>query len=96
MTETQRKYNIVFISPAQRRADCYGFEGRNARTPNFDEMSRNGIRWFFRHPVAPWQPLHGRSDDGSYRSPQHGGYPMYPRAAPQTNAAACQRTTTPP
>jgi arylsulfatase A-like enzyme len=37
--------NIVFITSDQQRGDCFGFEGRNVRTPHLDEMARAGTRF---------------------------------------------------
>ena len=37
--------NIIFITSDQQRADCYGFEGRNVKTPHLDEMAKAGTRF---------------------------------------------------
>ncbi len=37
--------NIVFITSDQQRGDCFGFEGRNVRTPHLDAMAHNGTRF---------------------------------------------------
>ena len=37
--------NILFITSDQQRGDCYGFEGRNVKTPHLDEMARTGTRF---------------------------------------------------
>lgn len=37
--------NILFITSDQQRGDCYGFEGRNVKTPHLDEMARDGTRF---------------------------------------------------
>jgi len=37
--------NILLITSDQHRADCYGFEGRNIRTPHLDRMATNGTRF---------------------------------------------------
>ena len=34
--------NILFITSDQQRGDCYGFAGRNIRTPHLDRLARNG------------------------------------------------------
>jgi len=40
-----RPLNIVFITSDQQRGDCFGFEGRNVKTPHLDEMARFGTRF---------------------------------------------------
>ena len=37
--------NILFITSDQQRGDCYGFEGRNIRTPHLDQLARHGTRF---------------------------------------------------
>ena len=37
--------NILFITSDQHRADCYGFRGRNVKTPHLDEMAATGTRF---------------------------------------------------
>ena len=37
--------NILLITSDQQRGDCYGFEGRNIKTPHLDEMARDGTRF---------------------------------------------------
>lgn len=37
--------NILFITSDQQRGDCYGFEGRNIRTPHLDQLASNGTRF---------------------------------------------------
>ena len=37
--------NILFITSDQQRADCYGFEGRNVKTPHLDMLAREGTRF---------------------------------------------------
>ncbi|NKB61749.1 MAG: sulfatase-like hydrolase/transferase [Gammaproteobacteria bacterium] len=37
--------NILLISADQHRADCFGFAGRNIKTPNLDELARGGTRF---------------------------------------------------
>ena len=37
--------NIIFITSDQQRADCYGFEGRQVKTPHLDEMAKAGTRF---------------------------------------------------
>ncbi|MGY9059631.1 MAG: hypothetical protein ACKVHI_07605 [Candidatus Puniceispirillales bacterium] len=32
-----QKPNIIFITSDQQRADCYGFAGRNIKTPHLDQ-----------------------------------------------------------
>lgn len=34
--------NILFITSDQQRGDCYGFAGRNIRTPHLDRLAQNG------------------------------------------------------
>ena len=34
--------NILFITPDQQRADCYGFANRNVRTPHLDALASEG------------------------------------------------------
>jgi len=41
----QRKPNILIITSDQQRGDCYGFEGRNVKTPHLDELARGGTRF---------------------------------------------------
>lgn len=37
--------NIVLITASNHRADCFGFEGRNVRTPHLDRLARSGTRF---------------------------------------------------
>ena len=37
--------NILLISADQHRADCFGFEGRNIKTPHLDQLARDGTRF---------------------------------------------------
>lgn len=37
--------NILLITTDQHRGDCYGFEGRNVKTPHLDDMAANGTRF---------------------------------------------------
>ena len=37
--------NILLITSDQHRADCYGFEGRNIKTPYLDRMAAEGTRF---------------------------------------------------
>ncbi len=37
--------NILFITSDQHRGDCYGFEGRNIKTPHLDAMAAAGTRF---------------------------------------------------
>ncbi len=37
--------NIIFITSDQQRADCYGFAGRNIKTPHLDSLAKNGTRF---------------------------------------------------
>ena len=39
------KPNILLITSDQHRADCYGFEGRNIKTPYLDRMAKHGVRF---------------------------------------------------
>ena len=39
------KPNIIFITSDQQRGDCYGFEGRNIKTPHLDSLAKNGTRF---------------------------------------------------
>jgi arylsulfatase A-like enzyme len=41
----KRRPNILLITSDQHRGDCFGFEGRNVRTPHLDLMARQG-KWF--------------------------------------------------
>ena len=41
----REKPNIIFITSDQQRADCYGFAGRNIRTPHLDELAYSGTRF---------------------------------------------------
>jgi arylsulfatase A-like enzyme len=40
-----RRPNVLFITSDQQRGDCYGFEGRNVRTPHLDQLARDGTRF---------------------------------------------------
>ncbi|MCH8884049.1 MAG: sulfatase-like hydrolase/transferase [SAR324 cluster bacterium] len=40
-----KKLNILLITSDQQRGDCFGFEGRNIKTPHLDEMARTGTRF---------------------------------------------------
>ena len=37
--------NILFITSDQQRGDCYGFEGRQLKTPHLDQLARDGTRF---------------------------------------------------
>ena len=37
--------NILLISADQQRADCFGFAGRNIKTPHLDALAANGTRF---------------------------------------------------
>ncbi len=37
--------NILLISADQQRADCFGFEGRNVKTPHLDRLAAEGTRF---------------------------------------------------
>ena len=37
--------NVLFITSDQQRGDCYGFEGRNKKTPHLDRLARDGTRF---------------------------------------------------
>ena len=37
--------NILLITSDQQRADCYGFESRNVKTPHLDRLARDGTRF---------------------------------------------------
>lgn len=50
MTAPKRP-NIVFITTDQQRADCYGFENPQVRTPNIDAVVAGGTR--FRNCITP-------------------------------------------
>ena len=40
-----KKPNIIFITSDQQRADCYGFAGRNIKTPHLDQLANTGTRF---------------------------------------------------
>ena len=42
---SEKKPNIIFITSDQQRGDCYGFEGRNIKTPHLDSLAKNGTRF---------------------------------------------------
>lgn len=77
--------NILFITSDQHRGDCFGFEGRNVKTPHIDRMAREGTR--FSNCITPnpiCQPArgsiltgllpctHGVSDNGIDLDPKLG------------------------
>ena len=37
--------NILLITASNHRADCFGFGGRNVRTPHLDRLARSGTRF---------------------------------------------------
>ncbi len=37
--------NVILITSDQQRGDCFGFEGRNIKTPHLDVMARGGTRF---------------------------------------------------
>lgn len=41
----RQKPNILFITSDQQRGDCYGFEGRNVKTPHLDQLAAGGTRF---------------------------------------------------
>ena len=45
MSLSGKRPNIVLISADQQRADCFGIEGRNIKTPHLDELARGGTRF---------------------------------------------------
>jgi hypothetical protein len=40
-----RAKNVLLITSDQQRGDCYGFEGRNVKTPHLDLMAAAGTRF---------------------------------------------------
>jgi arylsulfatase A-like enzyme len=40
-----KKPNILLISSDQQRADCFGFRGRNLKTPNLDKLAAEGTHF---------------------------------------------------
>jgi arylsulfatase A-like enzyme len=40
-----KKPNILLITSDQHRGDCFGFEGRNVKTPHLDRMAKEGSRF---------------------------------------------------
>ena len=42
---TQPRPNILLITSDQQRADCFGFEGRNIKTPHLDQLAADGTRF---------------------------------------------------
>ncbi|MEP7063756.1 MAG: sulfatase-like hydrolase/transferase [Betaproteobacteria bacterium] len=80
-----KRLNILLITSDQHRGDCYGFEGRNVKTPHLDQLARDGTR--FAACIAPnliCQPTrasmltgllpmtHGVSDNGIDLDPRLG------------------------
>lgn len=77
--------NILFITSDQQRGDCYGFAGRNVKTPHLDELREEGV-WFNNciTPNAVCQPArasiltgklpltHGAIDNGVNLPPEQG------------------------
>jgi arylsulfatase A-like enzyme len=41
----QKPLNVLLITSDQQRGDCFGFEGRNIKTPHLDLMAQNGTRF---------------------------------------------------
>lgn len=77
--------NILFITSDQHRGDCFGFEGRQVKTPHIDRLAREGTR--FANCITPnpiCQPArasiltgilpctHGVSDNGIDLDPELG------------------------
>ena len=50
MTEAKRP-NILFIISDEQRADCYGFAGRNVKTPHLDQLVQQGT--YFNACITP-------------------------------------------
>ena len=44
MTQSKRP-NILLITSDQQRGDCFGFEGRNIKTPHLDRLAADGTRF---------------------------------------------------
>lgn len=42
MHEINTQPNILFITSDQHRGDCYGFAGRNVKTPHLDQLAQQG------------------------------------------------------
>ena len=40
-----KRPNILLITSAQHRGDCFGFEGRAVKTPHLDLLAREGTRF---------------------------------------------------
>jgi len=43
--------NIILISADQHRADCFGYRGRNVKTPNLDKLAADGM--VFTNAITP-------------------------------------------
>ena len=40
-----KKPNFLILCADQQRADCFGFEGRNIKTPHLDRLAAGGTRF---------------------------------------------------
>lgn len=45
MTMEKAKLNVLLITSDQQRGDCFGFEGRNVKTPHLDMLAKAGTRF---------------------------------------------------
>lgn len=84
--------NILFITSDQHRGDCYGFEGRQVRTPHLDTLANQGTRFSSCiTPSAMCQPARASILTGLYPA-SHGvidnGVDLPPTTA-QSGFAAC-------
>jgi arylsulfatase len=50
----QDRPNIILISVDTLRADCPGFDGGRARTPNMDALARESVLFERAYSVSPW------------------------------------------
>ena len=42
---SDKRPNILLITSDQQRADCFGFEGRNIKTPHLDQLAKEGTHF---------------------------------------------------
>lgn len=79
-TRAARRPNVIWIFGDQHRAQCLGYRGDpNVRTPNIDNLARNGMRFDNAVAGAPWCcPFRGALLTGQY--PHQNGVTQTPGA----------------
>lgn len=80
VTQAKRRPNVIWVFGDQHRAQCLGYRGDpNVRTPNIDNLARNGMRFDGAVAGSPWCcPFRGALLTGQY--PHQNGVTQTPGA----------------